>query len=239
VSMDGVTSTAGNDMVVPRLAAVIPAFNEARCIQAVVQQVSQRALPIVIDDGSTDDTAALARAAGAHVVSHAFNRGYDAALETGIRTALGLGCTFAVTMDADGQHDPTVLDRFLAEFEVGADLVIGHRDRCQRWSEDLFCIVGRIVWGLHDPLCGMKGYRLSILAKVADLNTYASIGTELAVGLIKSGICIKQPKIKTRPREGVSRFGRGFNANLRICIALWIGLTRRNTTVQLNVQRRR
>jgi glycosyltransferase involved in cell wall biosynthesis len=232
--MDGVTFIAA-----PRLAAVIPAFNEARCIQAVVQQVSQRALAIVIDDGSTDDTAALARAAGAHVVSHAFNRGYDAALETGIRTALGLGCTYAVTMDADGQHDPTVLDRFLAEFEVGADLVIGHRDRSQRWSETLFCIIGRIVWGLHDPLCGMKGYRLAILAKEADINTYASIGTELAVGLIKRGVRVRQPKIKTRPREGVSRFGGGFNANLRICTALWIGLTRKSTAVQLNAQHRR
>lgn len=225
--MDGVTSTGGNDIVSPRLAAVIPAFNEARSIQAVVQQVSQRALAIVVDDGSTDDTAALARDAGAHVVIHPFNRGYDGALETGIRTALELGCTFAVTMDADGQHDPTLLDRFLAELQAGADLVIGHRDRTQRWSEALFCIVGRAVWGLYDPLCGMKGYRLAILAKVADLSTYASIGTELAIRLTKSGVRPSQPKIKTRPREGMSRFGGGFNANLRICKALWIGLVRR------------
>jgi glycosyltransferase involved in cell wall biosynthesis len=222
--MGGVSLPASNDIVAPGLAVVIPAFNESRSIQAVIQQVSQRALAIVVDDGSIDDTAALARAAGAHVVSHPYNRGYDDALETGIRTALALGCTFAVTMDADGQHDPTLIDRFLAELEAGADLVIGRRDRTQRWSEALFCIVGRVVWGLYDPLCGMKGYRLAILAKIADLNTYASIGTELAVRLIKSGIRASQPKIQTRPREGISRFGGGFNANLRICKALWIGL---------------
>ena len=225
--MGGTTLSAEASLItVPRLAAVIPALNEARSIEAVVREVSQRALAIVVDDGSIDDTAALARVAGAHVVSHPVNRGYDAALETGLRTARALGCTYAVTMDADGQHDPTLLDRFSAELEAGADLVVGHRDSTQRWSEALFCVVGRAVWGLHDPLCGMKGYRLARLAGIEDLNTYASIGTELAIRLIKKGVTIQQPTVKTRPREGNSRFGGGLKANLRISKALWIGLMR-------------
>lgn len=225
--MDGLPSAAGADRQAPLLAAVIPAFNEARSIETVVRQVSQRALAIVVDDGSSDDTAALARAAGAYVVSHSQNRGYDAALETGLRTARTLGCTFAVTMDADGQHDPSLLDRFSSELECGADLVVGHRDRTQRWSEALFCAIGRVVWGLNDPLCGMKGYRLCILSKVEELNTYASIGTELALHLINSGVLPIQPKIKTHQRDGISRFGGGVKANLRICKAMWIGLVRR------------
>lgn len=215
-------ATAG--VTTPRLAAVIPALNEERSIEAVVRQASQRALAIVVDDGSTDNTAVLARAAGAHVVSHPVNRGYDGALETGIRTAIALGCTFAVTMDADGQHDPTLLDRFGAVLEGGSDLVVGQRDRTQRWSETLFCVVGRAVWGLNDPLCGMKGYRLDVLAGLKDINTYASIGTELAVRLVKGGMKAQQLPVKTRVREGVSRFGGGVKANLRICKALWIGL---------------
>lgn len=222
--MGGATSIATEIVPTQQLAAVIPAFNESRSIEAVVRQVSQRALAIVVDDGSLDDTAALARIAGAHVVSHPLNIGYDAALETGLRSALALGCTFAVTLDADGQHDPILLDRFLAELEAGADLVVGQRDSTQRWSEAIFCIAGRIVWGLNDPLCGMKGYRLSILAKVDKINTYASIGTELAICLIKSGVRANQVNVKTRSREGLSRFGSGFKANLRILRALWIGL---------------
>ncbi len=218
------TYAAGDDKKALRLAAVIPAFNEARTIATVVHQVSQRAIAIVVDDGSTDDTAALAQAAGAHVVRHPLNRGYDGALETGIRTARRLGCTFAVTMDADGQHDPTLLDRFLAELECGADLVVGHRDRTQRWSESLFCSLGYAIWGLHDPLCGMKGYRLAILSKVEDLNTYASIGTELAVRLIKAGIKAHQLPVKTQPRDGTSRFGQGLMPNLKISKALWMGI---------------
>lgn len=213
-------------MVAPRLAAVIPAFNEARSIQSVVQQVSQRALAIVVDDGSTDDTATLARDAGAHVVIHPFNRGYDGALETGIRTALGLGCTFAVTMDADGQHDPTLLDRFGSELEAGADLVIGIRDRMQRWAETVFGGVAGRLWGIQDPLCGMKGYRLQFLSSVDQLNTYTSIGTELAIRAVKTDLKIRQVPIKTRPRSGVSRFGTGFKANAKIFKAMLIGLVR-------------
>ena len=209
-----------------RLAAVIPAFNEERSIQAVVLQVSKRALAIVVDDGSSDDTAALARAAGAHVVSHPVNRGYDAALETGLRTAIALGCTFAVTMDADGQHNETLLDSFGAELDAGADLVVGHRDRMQRWSETLFCIVGRTIWGLHDPLCGMKGYRLSNLTKFESLNTYNSVGTEIAIRMIMEGVLVRQHEMRTRQRNGISRFGGGLHANLRICWALWNGLMR-------------
>ncbi len=208
------------------LAVVIPALNEALSIERVVQQLIRHALVIVVDDGSTDDTAALARSAGALVISHQNNRGYDAALETGLRTAKELDFTFAVTMDADGQHAPSLLEDFKRLLEDGASLVVGHRDKTQRWSETVFCIVGRAVWGLNDPLCGMKGYRISILDDLEDLNTYPSVGTELSIRLIALGVRVNQVEIKIRKRDGVSRFGGGCKANMRICKALWIGLFR-------------
>lgn len=222
--MSDQSCAAGDGMSAPQLAAVIPAFNEARTIKAVVLQVRQRAIAIVVDDGSTDDTAVLAQAAGAYVVSHPSNRGYDCALETGLRTALEFGCNFAVTMDADGQHDPSLLDRFHAELKAGAKLVVGQRDSTQRWSEALFCFVSRRAWGLNDPLCGMKGYSLHSLARVEHINTYASIGTELAVRLVKAGVIAHQLPVKTRPREGTSRFGQGFMPNFKINKALWMGI---------------
>lgn len=210
-----------------RLAVVIPALNEANSIEEIVRQLSQRAMVIVVDDGSTDATADLARSAGGHVISHQINCGYDAALETGLLAARELGCTFAVTMDADGQHDPSLLELFSNALEEGADLVVGHRDTIQRWSEALFCLIGRAVWGLNDPLCGMKGYRLSILNNVKAINTYPSVGTELSLRLIEFGVRATQVTVKTRKRDGISRFGGGFKANMRICKALWIGLTQR------------
>lgn len=213
-------------IAVSRLAAIIPALNEAASIEAVVRQVSQRALTIVVDDGSTDGTATLAKAAGAHVVSHRVNKGYDSAIETGLRTAIDLGCVFAVTIDADGQHDPALIDRFHAELDGKADLVVGQRDYTQRWSEAMFSVACNFIWGLRDPLCGMKGYRLAILADVDDFNTYISCGTELALRLIKGGVKVSQPLVQVRPREGASRFGNGLKVNLRISKALWLGLVR-------------
>jgi glycosyltransferase involved in cell wall biosynthesis len=226
MSMAGEYLVSNQDLPASNLAAVIPAFNEERSIEAVVRQVSQRALAIVVDDGSTDGTAALAMAAGAYVIRHPVNRGYDGAIESGLRAAIALGCSFAVTIDADGQHDETLLDRFGAELEAGADLVIGHRKLTQRWSETLFRIVGRIIWGLEDPLCGMKGYRLSEVLKIKEINTYSSIGTEIAIRLITSGVKCSQIQIITRKRDGISRFGEGFTVNLSICKALWVGVFR-------------
>ena len=90
-----------------RAAVVVPMFNEAQVIGNVVTEL-RGSFPFVVcvDDGSGDDSAAIARAAGAVVVSHPTNLGQGAALETGIRFALGLpDVDHVVTFDADGQHD--------------------------------------------------------------------------------------------------------------------------------------
>lgn len=89
-----------------------------------------RHLPVtVIDDGSTDDTAAQAEAVGATVIRQVPNQGKGAALRAGFRHALGQGADAVVTLDADGQHDPDEIPAFLAAFERDRpELVIGRRD---------------------------------------------------------------------------------------------------------------
>jgi len=110
---------------------VIPALNEGSRIAGVVERLRRAAADIdvlVINDGSTDDTAARARAAGARVISHPFNLGYGAALQTGYKGALREGRSTVVQMDADGQHDPADVPRLLAPLRAGAaDVVIGSR----------------------------------------------------------------------------------------------------------------
>lgn len=108
---------------------VIPAYNEERTITDVVRSALKFAeRVVVVDDGSRDLTATLAKDAGAVVVRHAVNRGVGAALGTGIEAAVRLGADAVVTMDADGQHRAEdagrVFDR-LAEGDV--DFVIGSR----------------------------------------------------------------------------------------------------------------
>src|SRR5512136_429823 len=95
------------------IVAVIPARNEARTIGPLVAAVRAKLPVVVIDDGSTDETAALARKSGADVVSHSTNLRKGAALKTGFSWALSKGFDAVITMDADGQHDPADLDKFL------------------------------------------------------------------------------------------------------------------------------
>ena len=112
-----------------RILALIPGYQEGPRIAAVVQQ-AQAFLPcVVVDDGSTDDTAAQAEAAGATVLIQDPNAGKGAALRRGFRYALDQGCEAIVTLDADGQHDPAEIPLFLAAFEASRpELIIGRRD---------------------------------------------------------------------------------------------------------------
>jgi glycosyltransferase involved in cell wall biosynthesis len=111
--------------------AVIPAYNEGATVGGVVGRL-RGAVPdvdvLVVDDGSHDDTAEAARRAGARVVSHVFNLGYGAALQTGYRVAEREGRPWVVQLDADGQHDPADVPRLVAPLRAdAADVVIGSR----------------------------------------------------------------------------------------------------------------
>lgn len=116
------------------VAVVIPAFRAARILPALLERV-RRQLPeatvLVVDDGSDDETATLALAAGAAVASHERNLGKGRALATGLAAAVALnGTRFVVTMDADGQHPPESLPALLAPVTAEqCDLVVGARRR--------------------------------------------------------------------------------------------------------------
>jgi glycosyltransferase involved in cell wall biosynthesis len=108
---------------------VVPAYNEARVIGGVVEELVARGHHVVvIDDGSSDDTPAAARRAGAAVLRHAVNRGQGAALQTGIAYALRRGAEHIVTFDSDGQHAAEDVDALVAPLLAGrADVVLGSR----------------------------------------------------------------------------------------------------------------
>jgi len=116
-----------------RVLVVVPAHDEAPRIAAVVRGAAAHLPVLVVDDGSSDDTARVAREAGADVLEQRPNAGKGAALRAGFRRALDAGYDGALTLDGDGQHDPAEIPAFLAAFGPGAtqrppDLIVGRRD---------------------------------------------------------------------------------------------------------------
>ena len=109
-----------------KVLALIPALNAERTLPKIVGETRRQLEPvIVIDDGSSDRTGDVARAAGAMVLRHEVNRGKGAALKTGFAWALANGYDGVITLDADGQHLPSEIPKFLA---ARGDLIIGGRD---------------------------------------------------------------------------------------------------------------
>ncbi|MEJ5211735.1 MAG: glycosyltransferase family 2 protein [Burkholderiales bacterium] len=112
-----------------KVSIVIPARNEGRALGSLLSRIRE-VLPaaelVVVNDGSTDDTAAIAAAAGARVISHPYSLGNGAAVKTGARAASG---EILVFMDGDGQHDPADVPHLLAKLEEGYDMVVGARRR--------------------------------------------------------------------------------------------------------------
>ena len=114
---------------------VVPAFNEEKVIASVVKKIPKKILNLeldilVVNDGSVDGTARVLRQIGANFITHPINRGLGAALGTGFEYARIHDYDFLVTLDGDGQHDPTDLPNLIKPIALGkADFVVGTRIR--------------------------------------------------------------------------------------------------------------
>ena len=161
---------------------LIPAYDEAPRI-AEVLAASHRHAPdfdlLVVDDASRDDTAEVARSAGALVIRHPFNLGYGAALQTGYRWALRRGYRVVVQLDADGQHDPAAVPALAAPVLAGdLDLVLGSRfhpgssyrmQPLRRLGSVWFSTLVRWLTGLRvsDPTTGLQALSPQVLSLYA------------------------------------------------------------------------
>jgi glycosyltransferase involved in cell wall biosynthesis len=192
---------------------VIPAMNEADAIGAVVSSLRAAASwreIVVVDDGSTDDTSARARAAGACVVRHPYNKGNGAAVKTGIRRASG---EFVLIIDADGQHPPDDAQRIaarLGEF----DLVIGARSgatqatAARRAGNALLNRFASYLTSrpIPDLTSGFRGARTECLREFLHLlpNGF-STPTTTTLAFIKAGYNVAFEPIDARQRSGDSK----------------------------------
>ena len=205
-----------------RIALVIPALNESATIVAVVEGALRYGKCVVVDDGSTDCTADCARQAGAIVVVHAKNLGYDAALNSGCKAAASIDCDAIITLDADGQHNPALLEQFINRLNSGADMVLGVRNQRPRIAEHVFAWYTNCRFGIADPLCGMKAYRIGLYRALGHFDRRGSIGTELMLFGARHGFKTASVPFDVGERIGQPRFGRKLSANLKIFRALWL-----------------
>jgi glycosyltransferase involved in cell wall biosynthesis len=181
-----------------RVAAVIPAYNEGRTVASVVEGV-RRVVDrvIVVDDGSSDDTANRARAAGAEVIAHAANAGKGAAVRTGLARVIEENYTHVLLLDADMQHLPEEAGSLLAQAEQGgADVVVGERrfDRSRMpaaryhanrlGSRALSWVVGVPI---QDTQCGFRVFRVDAIRTLELTASGYEIETEMLIKVRRRG----------------------------------------------------
>jgi len=176
---------------------------------------------VVIDDGSTDKTLKIAKKHGASCIHIKKNRGYDSALIVGLKFAFKKKYDYAITMDADGQHSIKDFLKIKNKLETGKDICAGKRLKFQRWSEKIFSYFTEKKWGIHDPLCGLKGYKIKKIKKIMPTNKDLYIGTRLLLkGADDQSMQIEQIFVQSKSRKGSSRFGSGLKSNFKILYAL-------------------
>jgi glycosyltransferase involved in cell wall biosynthesis len=210
---------------------VIPAYNEADAIGGVLEAIADEACglhvdTVVVDDGSSDATAAVVTAHGAHVAVHPRNCGQGAAFKTAYRIAREHGGRYIVTLDADGEWDPADVPAVLQPVVDGAaDLVLGSRVLGTAESEDAFrragvgvfaAIVRRLTGvAVTDTSSGLRAMRAEVTATVRlEQPQYQS--AELLIGAIGQGYRVAEvPTVQHKRAAGQTKKGHNLTYGLR------------------------
>lgn len=160
-----------------RVVAVIPAYNESDTIAEVITETREHVdKVVVVDDGSTDGTADIARENGATVVEHVFNTGVGGAVRTGYQYAIRHDYDFVLQIDGDGQHDPEYIPKLLEQAEDN-DMVIASRYLNESFQEyslvrklgiSFFTKTVNVLGGVDitDVTSGFRVYRVSALREI-------------------------------------------------------------------------
>src|SRR5438105_1893901 len=200
----------------PQVAAVIPAYNEEKHIGEVVRRTRQKLDDVlVVDDGSADETAERAREAGAEVTVHEKNLGKGETIKTGLRHWLDRQFDFVIILDADGQHPPEEIDRFVAA-ALSADapkLILGNRMKDVSSMPIVRRIVNRWMSQRISALCGQEipdtqcGFRMLHRQLIPDLLGGAArfdYETEMLIVASRKGYWIASVPISTVYSDEVS-----------------------------------
>lgn len=223
---------------------VIPAYREAPRIADVLASLAA-ACPgtavVVVDDGSPDETAVVARASGARVVRHSFNMGYGAAVQTGYRYARERGFRVVVQMDADGQHDPRDVARLASPVLAGAcDLALGSRfleptgyrmELPKRIGRSVFRALGRhLGLDLTDPTSGFQALGPAVLDLYASAHFPADYpDVDVLVAVHRRGLRIREVPVRMNASGRASWIHTGMSSvyyPYKMLLSLWASALR-------------
>lgn len=194
--------------------ALIPGYNEARFIGDVVKGAAKYIPVIVIDDGSSDGTGGVAAMAGAKVLVHTRNQGKGKALLTGFDYAINRGVDAAITLDADGQHDPDEIPLFIEAFRAGkGDIIIGQRQYNKmpaksRFGNRIGSFFLRLAMGrpIPDNQSGYRLFSLEAMKQVRPTSTRFEAEVEMLLRADFAGLTVGWVPIKTIYNEKKSHF---------------------------------
>ena len=187
----------------------------------MIDGIKQYGDVILVNDASSDFTEKRALEAGAIIVNHDTNQGYDNALNSGFIEADKRNYDAIITFDADGQHNPEALSEYISRLRNGTDLVLGIRSNQANFAEWLLMVCSKYKFDWQDPLCGMKGYSMKLYRKQGFFDSYGSIGTELAMFGIVNGYSYVQINVNIFTRSDKPRFYSSLFSNWLIIRALF------------------
>lgn len=192
---------------------LIPAYNAAATLRSVVTECLQHGLPLaVVDDGSSDGTTSALDGLAVTVLHHEKNRGKGAALRTGFDWALAQGHTGVVTLDADGQHDPTAIPRLAAAARQGGygillasrqgqfEQMAGLRKSWNRFG--VWCMRSLTGFEISDSQSGFRYYRADLLRAVQLQKDGYDLEMELLMKCWRAGFTIGSLPVPARVADG-------------------------------------
>ena len=206
----------GSQLMVKNLLVIIPAYNAASTISGLIEKLSlhvEKGNMVVVDDGSEDQTTALAEKAGVLVLSHFHNLGKGEALKTGFGYAIENDYNAVITIDADLQHDPGFIPDFVAKAEESGDILIGTRKRnlrnmpLARWfTNHLSSVIISILadQSIRDSQSGYRYISVKVLKRIKLISERYDLEPELLIKAGRLGFQIKDASISTIYTQGKS-----------------------------------
>jgi glycosyltransferase involved in cell wall biosynthesis len=213
---------------------LVPAWNEASRIKPVLEAFRDSLPVLVVDDGSSDDTAAVAREVGVDVLVHTQNMGKGVALSTGFTWALERDYEAVLTLDADGQHDPEEAPKFIEAYQRGeGDLIIGRRDfrempyyRAFGNGVGTWMLSKALGTKIYDNQCGYRLYARKLLEAVDMERTGFEFEVEVVVEAIAAGLEIGWVDIRTIYGTGKKSYFHPFHDSVKFIDMVWVARKR-------------